>query len=170
MESRNFIPGLLLIVVGAAILLANLGFFSLVGLWPLIVVLGGVFFLAAWLKERENYGLLMPATMLMICGFLFLYCEQFGWWHMGVLWPVFMLAPGLGFILMYLLGEQDIGFLIPGSILLVLGVFFLSINRWAGRWWPAVLIILGAVLLIRPPKKIECSSSGTNNTGSEMSQ
>jgi len=170
MESRNLTPGLLLIAVGAIILMANLGFFSLVGFWPLIIILAGIFFLIQWIGDRENHGLLMPATVLTIVGLLFLYCEQYGWWNMSYLWPVFLLAPGFGFILMYLLGEQDRGLLVPGTILLVLGVFFLSINRWAGRWWPAILIVLGAVLLIRPPRKIEPTSTDTDDTQGQTSQ
>ena len=170
MESRSFIPGLLLIFVGAGILLANLGMFSLAGLWPLLLVLGGAIFLVSWLRDRGNYGLLMPATVLIVFGILFLYCEQYGWWNMSSLWPVFMLGPGLGFILMYLFGERDGGLLIPGTILLVVGVFFLSMGRWSGRWWPAVLIIIGAVLLIWPPRKIEGSFTDADDTGSESSQ
>ena len=153
MEPKNVIPGLLLIITGGVILLANIGAFSLVGLWPLLVVLLGIFFFILWLNDRGDYGLLMPATILTIVGILFLYCEQFGWWNMSNLWPVFLMAPGLGFMLMYLFGEQEAGLLIPGTLMLVLGIFFLSINEWAGRWWPVILIILGAILLIRPPKK-----------------
>lgn len=153
MESKNKIPGLLLIVTGAVILLANLGVFSLVGLWPLLVVLLGIFFFILWMKDRGDPGLLMPATILTIVGILFLYCEQYGWWNMSNLWPVFLMAPGLGFMLMYIFGEQETGLLIPGTLMLVLSIFFLSINEWAGRWWPVIMIILGAILLIRPPKK-----------------
>jgi hypothetical protein len=154
MESRNIIPGLLLIVIGAVILLANLGIFSLVGLWPLAVIILGVFFFILWLKDREDYGLLMPAAILTIVGCLFFYCEQNGWHHMSNLWPVFMIAPGFGFILMYVFGDQEPGLLIPGTIMLVIGIFFLSINEWVGRWWPIILIMLGVLLLFRPPKKI----------------
>ena len=52
MESRNLTPGLLLIAVGAIILMANLGFFSLVGFWPLIIILAGIFFLIQWIGDR----------------------------------------------------------------------------------------------------------------------
>ena len=74
----------------------------------------------------------MPAAVLTIVGLLFLYCELDGWWRMQDLWPVFILAPGVGFILMFLFGSPDRGVLVPGTLLLVIGIVFLSANRWAG--------------------------------------
>jgi len=165
MESRNIYPGLLVIAAGVVLLLANLDVFSLVGLWPLLVVFLGVFFFALWVKDRDNYGLLMPATILLVIGLLLLYCENYGWWHMKDLWPVFLLAPGAGFTFMYVLGEQEGGLLVPAVILLVLGIIFLSINQWAGRWWPAILILVGALLLLRPPKQITSASRESAEIG-----
>jgi hypothetical protein len=62
------------------------------------------------------------------------------------------MAPGVGFIMMYLLGEQEVGLLVPGGILLAVGILFLSANDWAWKWWPVVLIVVGALILLRPPK------------------
>lgn len=155
MKSRNPGAGLLLIILGAVLLAANLGAFSLLRFWPLLIVGGGVCFFLMWLWERGNYGLLMPAAILTIVGVLFLYCEIDGWWHMEDLWPVFILAPGVGFILMYTLGAQDRGLLMPGSALLVIGIFLLSANRWAGPWWPLVLVLAGVLILLRRPQAQE---------------
>ncbi len=160
MQSRNLAPGLLLIALGAIFLAGNLGAFSLLDLWPVLLIVLGLFFFVLWLRERPNYGLLMPASILVVVGLLFLYCQNNGWWYMRDLWPVFIIAPGVGFFLMYFLGEQEGGLLIPGSILLGVGLVIMSGNRWVGAWWPAVLIIIGVLLLLRPPKAWEFDADG----------
>ena len=152
MPSRNFAPGVLLIALGAIFLASNLGAFDLFDYWPVLLIVLGLFFFGLWLRERPNYGLLMPFAVLVVTGGLFLYCQLNGWYYMRDLWPLFIIAPGIGFFLMYFLGEQEGGLLIPGSILLVLGIVFLSGNRWIGDWWPAILIVIGVLLLFRPPK------------------
>jgi hypothetical protein len=155
MQSRNWGPGILLIILGIILLVGNLGYFSLLDYWPLLVIVAGLLFGIQWIGDRENYGLLMPASILIILGLLFLYCQLEGWYQMKDLWPVFIMAPGAGFILMYLLGEQEAGLLVPGGILLAVGVLFLSANDWAWRWWPAVLIVVGLLILLRPPKRTD---------------
>ena len=152
MKSRNRGPGYILILLGLILLVGNLGYFSILDFWPLLIVLAGVLFFIQWISDRENYGLLMPASIMIIVGLLFLYCEYFGWYQMRDLWPVFVMAPGIGFILMYLLGEQEAGLLIPGGIMLAIGILFISSNEWAWRWWPVVLIVVGALIILRPPK------------------
>jgi hypothetical protein len=152
MSVRNAGAGLILIAIGGLLLLSNLGFVDIFGFWPLLVVAVGVAFFLMWVKDRSNYGLLMPFAVLTITGLLFLYCEYEGWWRMQDLWPVFVLAPGVGFILMYALGEQDKGLLFPGTIMLATGTVFLSVNPWSGRWWPIVLIIAGIIILLGGPR------------------
>jgi hypothetical protein len=152
MSARNAGAGLLLIAVGGLLLLSNLGFLDIFGFWPLLIVVVGLAFFLMWVKDRGNYGLLMPFAVLTITGLLFLYCEYEGWWRMQDLWPVFVLAPGVGFILMYALGEKDKGLLVPGTILLATGTVFLSLNRWSGPWWPVILILAGIIILLVGPK------------------
>jgi len=152
MHARHRGPGILLIVLGIALLVGNLGYFSLLDFWPILIVLAGILFFIQWLTDRENYGLLMPTTIMITTGILFLYCQLYGWYQMKDLWPIFIMAPGAGFMLMYLLGEQETGLLIPGGIMLTVGILFLSANDWAWRWWPAVLIVVGVLILLRPPK------------------
>ncbi len=153
MKARHRGPGIILIILGILLLVGNLGYFSLFEFWPLLIVLAGVLFFIQWISDRENYGLLLPATIMIITGLLFLYCELYGWYHMKDLWPIFIMAPGAGFIFMYLLGDQEAGLLIPGGILLTVGIVFLSANEWVWRWWPAVLIVVGVLILLRPPRQ-----------------
>ena len=171
MKSRDSGAGLLLIILGIVLLAANLGAFSLLRFWPLLIVGLGVAFFLRWMGERGNYGLLMPAAVMTIIGLLFLYCEIEGWWRMEDLWPVFLLAPGFGFILMYLLGTREPGLLVPGSILLIMGILFLSVNRWAGRWWPLLLVVVGLLILLRKPQEkvfVDATPEGGLSTDTDI--
>lgn len=149
-NTKSLIAGLVLIVAGLVILGNNLGFFdiSFRFIWPWFLIIGGGLFLVGWMADRENYGLLMPASILLVYGFLFLY-SVYGDWRIGNLWPFFLIGPGLGFLLMYFFGKKEEGLLIPAGILLGLGLIFL-IGRGTPRFfWPILLIIVGLFLLFK---------------------
>ena len=154
MSTRNAGAGILLIAIGGLLILSNLGLVDVFSFWPLLIVALGVAFFLMWVKNRGNYGLLMPFAVLTTAGLLFLYCNYEGWWRMQDLWPVFLVAPGVGFILMYALGEQEQGLLIAGTINMVIGTVFLSANPWSGRWWPVLLIVAGIIILLGGPKAV----------------
>ena len=78
---------------------------------------------------------------------------------MTYLWPVFIIGPGIGFFLMYLLGPKEKGMLIPASILTGLGILFMLSKSGIMRYWPILLIVLGIVLIVRYQMK---SRSGDN--------
>ena len=65
------------------------------------------------------------------------------------LWPLFLIAPGAGFLLMYRFGSKETGLLIPGLVLLVLGVFFLIGGGLEEYFWPVILIGVGILILLR---------------------
>jgi hypothetical protein len=151
MRTSDFIIGLGLVILGLLFLLENFGYieFNFGDIWPVFVVLGGVGFWLGFLKDRKNFGLVMPGTILIAYGLLFWYCSVQGWYYMQDLWPVFLLGPGIGFFLMYFLGERERGLLVPGSILSGLGILFLFRYSMYLRYWPVLLIIFGAVLIFR---------------------
>lgn len=154
-NTKSLVAGIILIALGLIILGDNLGFylFSWDMFWPWFLIIGGALFLIGWMTDREKYGLLMPASILLTYGFMFLYSSYDGWWHMDVLWPYFLIGPGLGFLLMYFLGKRESGLLIPASILLGLGVIFLM-GRGTGRFfWPILIIIIGIILLVKSRRK-----------------
>ncbi len=154
-NTKPLIAGMILIVIGLAILGDNLGFFYLSWdtFWPWFMIIGGVLFLLGWMNDREKYGMLMPASILLIYGFLFLYSAYDGWWRMNELWPFFLIGPGIGFLLMYFLGKKENGLLVPATILLALGSIFLIGS--GTPFWPILLIILGALLLFKSRRKEE---------------
>lgn len=157
MNKKSFIIGLLLIAVGVLILADNLNLIPFYWedildfgyLWPWLMIIGGAFFWFNWVGNRREIGLLMPGTILPVYGGVFWYCVRYGWWNMEDLWPFFLIGPGLGFLMMYLLGKRDSGLLVPAGILLGLGLVF-----WAG-WnnfsllWPLILIAIGIRLILK---------------------
>lgn len=148
----NAWPGIILILIGILLLLPRFTSFHLHTLWPFIVLATGIGFVAGFLGNRSNVGLLMPGAIFIVAGLVFLYCAAEGWYAMRTLWPYFILAPGLGFVLMYLLGPKEHGLLIPGGILLAIGAFFLLRRTNLDYLWPVLLIGLGIVLLLTSRK------------------
>ncbi|MEJ2635913.1 MAG: DUF5668 domain-containing protein [Calditrichia bacterium] len=149
-EYRSLVWGIFLILIGFLFLGNNLHWFEVdwENLWPLIMVFGGLLFWIGWLVNRKEYGLLMPGTILVAYGLLFLYCASYGWYWMEDLWPVFLLGPGLGFLFMYWGGQRERGLLIPALILIVLSVLFWSGHDAFRFFWPILLILVGIYLLI----------------------
>jgi hypothetical protein len=101
-------------------------------------------------EERQmNRGAVMPGVILIIVGLIFL-LPQFGIGSANGLWPAFILAPGLGFIAMWLTSKnkaKDAGLLIPGTIITLISAFFFYLN-WAGwskmaNLWPIFPLIVG---------------------------
>lgn len=153
MEShhRSFVAGILLIIVGFLFLANNLGwfYFSWETFWPYFLILAGVLFWLQWAFNRENYGVLMPGTICLVYGALFLYSAHFGWNRMGELWPVFILGPGLGFYAMYFLGRKDSGLVTTGTILTGIALVFLLVQNRGDFLWPLLLIAVGLGLLLK---------------------
>jgi hypothetical protein len=114
--------------------------------------LAGVGFWVGYFQDRKNYGLLMPGSILIVYGLLFLYCSIEGWYLMSYWWPVFILGPGIGFFMMYILGEREKGMLVPASILSGIAILFMVSHSGLWRYWPVALIIIGVIMIIRNRK------------------
>ncbi|MFZ0389755.1 MAG: DUF5668 domain-containing protein [Calditrichia bacterium] len=148
-DAKSIIWGLILVILGFLFLGNNLEWFDFNWdqVWPVLMIAAGIFFWIGWLMNRREYGLLMPGTILLIYGLLFLYCANYGWWRMDSLWPVFLLGPGVGFLFMYLLGNRERGLLVPAVILIGLSALFWSGVSGFRYLWPVLLIIVGIYLL-----------------------
>ncbi len=160
MDKRSFFVGLILVVLGGLLLANNLGWlqinwFSLISeigvLWPWVLIVAGAAFWIGWIGNRQQYGLLLPGTVLLTYGLLFWYCQSYGWHEMGYrrLWAFFMIGPGLGFLAMYLLGPKERGYLVPGTILTGLGLLFVTGPYHWRTLWPVILILIGLRLLFK---------------------
>lgn len=149
-ESRT--TGLVLIIVGIAFLILNTANIAWQKFWPLILIAGGIGFIALFLHDRKNYGVLMPASILIVVGGILTVGTWFGWENMNTLWPLFIAAPGLGFFAMYAFGPHEDGLLFPASILTGIAGVFVLIEYGKGEYWPALLILVGLILILRRSK------------------
>ena len=146
-KKSNLIWGAILIAMGVIFLIGNFSRVGMEALWPIFPLLIGVGFWSGYFRDRKNYGLLMPGSILVVVSLLFFYCNFLGWWHMETLWPVFILAPAVGFITMYFGGAKDQGLLVPAGILGAVGLIFLFLSSGFGDYWPVLLIIAGVLLI-----------------------
>jgi hypothetical protein len=90
----------------------------------------------------------MPATVLTVVGLMFFYCIFEGWFMMRTIWPFFIIAPGLGFLLMYVFGRKESALLIAGGILSAVGLIFLVGVMENEYLLPLILIVIGVILLL----------------------
>lgn len=148
---RRYVQGLVLIVVGVALLLAMR---TLPGLGDQSVLVVGALLLVAY-AFTGRYGLLVPAGILTGLGAGIAARD----WVGADRAPV-MLGLGVGFLFVYVVdlaksGRQAAEWwpLVPGGILVAIGL--LRVLRGAGilqamaAWWPMLLIVLGIWLLVR---------------------
>jgi len=159
----NIFLGIFLILAGLFFLLVQLGQIHWENFWPIILIFLGVLFLVGFLTDRKSYGLLMPGIVLTLVGCLFLYLTFKGWYRMENLWPTFVLAPGIGFWLMHLLGPKSNQLWIPGTILVLVAIVFYAQNWYYLNLWPLLLIIAGIYLLLTYKKE---TASDAKKSGS----
>ena len=145
---RSRFQGIGLILLGALLLFLNTSDLRFRDLWPLVLIGIGLYFIVLFLSDRSNYGVLMPASVLLVMGGMFQYCALEGWWMMQMLWPFFLIGPGLRFLLMYAFGKKEAGLLIPGYILTGLGVLFMLIFAEGWYLWPLLLVAAGVLILL----------------------
>ena len=162
-KKGNLVWGIFLIVIGSIFLLGNVSRVGMETIWPIFPLAVGLAFWVAFFYDRKNFGLLMPGSILLVVSLLFFYCNFIGWWHMETLWPIFILAPAVGFFAMYFGGAKDQGLLIPAGILSALGIIFLFVSSGLGDYWPVFLIVAGILIIVlqgRAGKKSEKKSTG----------
>jgi hypothetical protein len=151
MKKSDIIMGVILIILGILFLADNLEYITInfTDIWPFLMVLGGAAFWTGYFKNRKNYGLIMPGTILVIYGLVFWYCQAAGWEYMQYLWPFFLIGPGTGFYFMYQLGGKEKGLLIPAGILVGMGMLFILQYSGILKYWSVLLIIFGAYLIYK---------------------
>ena len=149
--------GATLIIIGAFLILSNLGivpkFGRLIGIfWPMIIIFGALMFHVGYYTNRKNVGLLVPGGILLTVGVV---CQSAMLWDIwGFMWPGFILAPAVGLFELYLFGKQSKGLLIPVGILTGLSLIFFSmtfntLGTMARYIIPAMLIFIGVVVLTK---------------------
>lgn len=118
-----------LIIIGILSILVN---FNVIDIefwefWPFfILVIGLVFEIGYFSSSKKEPGLLVPAGILITISGIFITNIVFGWYMMEYLWPLFIMAPGIGLLQLFLFSKKkEIALLIPIGISLLLGTYFL---------------------------------------------
>jgi hypothetical protein len=157
--NKLLVAGVVVVLAGGLTLLWNLGYLPQLGrLWPVPVMLVGLFFLyMAWPRRRSDRWLI-PGMVLTLGGLMFLLVTTvLGEQSLPRVWPVFMLITGLSMV--------PYGFRRKGCLALVFLPF--SVRREEGgfaqfvrQWWPIILVMLGIALIVsffstrRPSSKV----------------
>jgi len=147
--------GWILIVIGLFFLLHYLLGWDFY--WSAVLILvGGALFVSAILSKTHRG--VFPGTLLLLLGLFFLLRETKVLDDtLDDLWPLILIILGISFVMVFLFRPREWGHLIPGGILLVIGLlFFLRNYRYLSRytlerifhWWPLILVIIGAWLLL----------------------
>ncbi|HPG42095.1 MAG TPA: DUF5668 domain-containing protein [bacterium] len=155
MRSRfsSIATGVLFIIIGIILLLNKLDVINFgwdEALPFLFIALSVLSFFSAFTGKKGNsfwggfFGILGVFYLLQNY-------DVFDYFWFGDTWPVFMLAFGIGFIVMFLFNPRDWGVLIPGGIFTFLGlVFFLEsldlawiTMRVIKNLWPLILVLIG---------------------------
>ena len=138
--------GLFIAAAGIVILFGKLGVFGFLGrnLWPLLILLPGLFLHLLFFSRRASATVLIPAGVLTVYGLLFGLCNTWGWGLMKHLWPVLLLGFAVGLYEYSLHAfSQSSGLTITAVILGLLSIILLVFS-WLGT---GALYVLGAILI-----------------------
>ena len=165
MERRtrtSVVGGMLLILLGLFFLAyqvmpERLSWLRVEMSWPLIVVAVGVFLLVFGLLVGAP-GMAVPASIVGGIGMLLYWQNATGNWESwAYAWTLIPGFVGIGIILSGLLGEGRLRDALEGGFWLIMislvmfaifGSFLGGLNL-LGPYWPALLIFLGLILLVR---------------------
>ena len=124
--------------------------------WPLVVVGVGVFLLLLGVLTAAP-GMAVPASIVGGIGGLLYWTNSTGAWNSwSYLWTLIPGLVGLGMVLMGVLGQRPLESMEAGGwlILISLLLFFIFASLLGGLnlfgvYWPALLILLGVLILLR---------------------
>jgi hypothetical protein len=153
--------GVGLLVLGGVLLLWSLGRLpSLEALWPLPLILVGLVLLAL-VFVRGYTRLYVPPGMLLVLGgiFFLLHNTVIPNVKLEEIWPVFMLIGGISILPFAHKKARSarLAIIIAAAAIIGLAVIFLpfslglvdkSFTEFVLRWWPTMLLLMGALLII----------------------
>lgn len=99
MSSKNDMKlGVFIAAAGLVILLGKLGVFGFLGraLWPLVILVPGLFLHVLFFSRRASASVLIPAGILTVYGLVLGFCNTWGWSFMSHLWPLLLFGIAVG--------------------------------------------------------------------------
>ncbi len=159
--NKLLVAGVGVLVAGGVILLWNLGYLPQPGkLWPVAVIVVGLFFLyMAWPRGHSDQWII-PGMVLTLGGVVFLLVNTvLNEGSLARIWPAFMLVTGVSLIPYGFRkrGAARTAIVIPAIFISALALLFLpfSLRRTGGgfvafvqQWWPLILVFLGIALIV----------------------
>ena len=137
------------ILVGLSLLFSAMGIyvFSMKYLWPLFMLIPVITLTLTFLKNPvKNVGVMIPIVILTYYCIFFLVCNYTEWYYIDIMWPNFIMAPGLAFVVMYYLTRKA-EFLIPAGILILLAIIFFGTLFNSHLISGIAFIVIGLVII-----------------------
>ncbi|MFQ3619857.1 MAG: hypothetical protein SNJ78_02820 [Spirochaetales bacterium] len=159
---KNLVFGALFFVVGGALLLRTLGILPrLVALWPVLIILLGLYLLYRTYVLGGPESLIFYGIFSTLVGtfFLILNTEFVPFSVLRNIWPIFMVFVGSALLLygVQLKGNSKTRFVVPAIGILVLSLVFFPFSLgWVRirlkdviiRFWPLILMFSGLFLIL----------------------
>ncbi|NBB91092.1 MAG: hypothetical protein GVY23_07790 [Spirochaetes bacterium] len=158
--NKFLVSSVVFILVGVILLLWNLGLIpGLEALWPVLLILAGVGFLyVGFMRTRRDANVFIGMFALLLGLFFLLAQTLLSPVAISSIWPVFMTITGLS---LCAYGSRRpwgsrMSFTVPGVAIIIISLVFLlfsldivdrSFSKLVALYWPALLIIVGLVLL-----------------------
>ncbi|HHS97102.1 MAG TPA: hypothetical protein ENK08_04275 [Chloroflexi bacterium] len=164
MRRTTVFLALVLIVLGFYFLLVQLqlGLPTLDRIWPVFPLAWGITSFVAYFRDARRVETRVFWGTSLVLSSLFLFLISMGDQDYSVLrtwWPIFVAIAGIAFLALWLAqGLRDWGILFLALCGLIFGGVALAVNlqllgpdtaEELGRLWPALLILVGALLLLR---------------------
>lgn len=153
MKKHSVIGGVLLILLGLFFLFQQLDlpYLKQIATWQLILIGIGIYFIITSLIDGKRDGAIFPGVILLGLGIHFLGQDLVADWPKH--WAIYTLIVAIAFFAQALFFRHKAS-LLPGVILLGVTLFSTILNDYWREipWpyiWPALLILVGIVLLFR---------------------
>lgn len=115
--------GILLILAGAVFLAETMGFLNIAGsIWGVLFALGGLAFLSVLLSDRQQWWAAIPGIILLSLAALIILSEAFPGYGDRLGGGIFLGGIGLAFWVVYFIAPANWWAIIPGGVMLTLGV------------------------------------------------
>jgi len=160
-KRSNIGVGVLLVLVGAIALIYQLvpGLQDLIPLsfdWPVSIIAVGFFLLVLGLLVGAP-GMAVPAMIVAgVGGILYWQNETGNWESWAYIWTLIPGFVGLGILVTELLEGKFTSAIQGGGTLILISLImflifssFLGGPKWIGPYWPALIILLGVIMLFR---------------------
>lgn len=121
----NVILGSLFIIIGLALFLNiffDISFFNMRYLWPLFVLLPGLFLEAAYFTGKKAPALLIPGGILITNALLFFFEIVTQWQYAAYTWPIYIIAVVVGLFQFSVAIRHPKGLIIAIVLLLVVAI------------------------------------------------